>query len=149
MKFKLLYLLAATAMIIYGCGGGKSNAPTPIPDGTYSGEFRRLHIHPDNRNIIDTLKTNLIVYISPVSAGTYTVTGDTSTIHAGSKGTFVADGPNHTIIFNDQTYSSSAPVTKTHLTGAYAYTYDGSSFKMAAFGADTLVLQYDLKKTGN
>lgn len=150
MKFKLLYLLTLLAAIVYGCGGSKNSNVQPIPDGTYSGEFRRLHIHSNNTSIIDTMKTNLVVYISPVSTGTYTVTGDTSTVHAGSKGSFIADGANHTMFFIDNTYPKSGPVTKTHLNGSYAYSYDGSAFKMVAYGPlDTLVLQYDLKKTGN
>ncbi|HVW98613.1 MAG TPA: hypothetical protein VHA56_21780 [Mucilaginibacter sp.] len=151
MKQKLPYLLVLCAMVLYGCFGKSQADVQPIPDGTYSGEFRLLHIHPDNTSIIDTVKANISVYFAPVSTGTYMVTGDTSTVHAGSKGTFKADGPNHTIIFDDKTYSKTAPVTKTHLVGAYAYKYDGSSaLQMVAFGAlDTLVLQYDLKKTGN
>jgi hypothetical protein len=150
MKLRLLYLISILATLTVGCAGGKSNAPTPIPDGTYSGQFRLLHIHSANRNIIDTTKANVVVYISPVSTSTYKVTGDTSTVHAGSYGSFSADGNNNVITFIDKTYSSSAQVTKTHLTGQYAYSYDGIHFKMEAYGAlDTLRLQYDLKKTGN
>ncbi|MDB4921385.1 hypothetical protein [Mucilaginibacter sp.] len=148
MKLKLLYVLPLLAILTGGClGGGNKTAPTPIPDGTYSGQFRLLHIHTD-RITIDTVKTNIVVYMSPSS--TYTVTGDTSTVHAGSKGSFRADPVNNVITFTDNTYSSTAPVTKTHLTGTYAYAYDGVNFKMEAYGAqDTLRLQYDLKKTGN
>ncbi|MGN6394214.1 MAG: hypothetical protein ACTHMI_01530 [Mucilaginibacter sp.] len=150
MKFKLLYSLTAIIMVIYGCGHDKSNNVQPVPDGTYSGQFRLLHIHANNRNIIDTTKTNLTVYFSPVSQGNYTVTGDTATVHAGSKGSFIADGANHTIFFVDNTYPKAGTPNKTHLNGSYAYQYDGSSLKMAAYGAlDTLELQYDLKKTGN
>lgn len=147
MKIRLLCLLPLLAALSGCLGGGNKTAPTPTPDGTYSGEFRRLHIHTDHVTI-DTVKANIVVYMSQSS--TYTVTGDTSTVHAGSKGYFTADGNNKAITFVDQTYSSSAPVTKTHLTGTYAYSYDGTSFKMEAYGAqDTLRLQYDLKKTGN
>jgi hypothetical protein len=150
MKFKLLYLLTAVALAIYGCGGSKTNDAQPIPDGTYSGEFRRLHIHSENRSIIDTVKTNLTVYFSPVSSGTFTVTGDTSTVHAGSKGSFIADGPNHTLFFIDNTYPKVGTPAKTHLSGSYGYQLDGSGLKIAAYGPqDTLALQYDLKKTGN
>ncbi|MES2109402.1 MAG: hypothetical protein V4577_11670 [Bacteroidota bacterium] len=151
MKLNLLYLSALVALAIYGCGGGKKNLDAqPIPDGTYSGEFRLLHIHSDNRNIIDTQKTNLTVYFAPVSTGTFTVTGDTTTLHAGSKGSFIADGANHTLFFIDNTYPKVGTPAKTHLSGSYAYQYDGSALKIAAFGPqDTLALQYDLKKTGN
>ncbi|HEY8930238.1 MAG TPA: hypothetical protein VIM55_13655 [Mucilaginibacter sp.] len=149
MKFKFTYFLLAGAALLSSClGGGDKVAPTPKPDGTYSGEFRLLH-RDQHTGIIDTQKTNLTVYISPVSTSTYTVTGDTTTLHAGSKGSFSFVGEGG-ILFTDKTYSPTAPVTKTHLNGLYAFTYDGASFKMVAYGAlDTLALQYDLKKTGN
>jgi hypothetical protein len=135
---------------MYGCGHQKIN-PAPIPDGTYSGEFRRLHIHPDNRTIVDTEKTNLVVHFDPVSVGTYTVTGDTSTIHAGSKGNFQVDANNSALFFIDKTYPATGTPSKTHLNGGYLYNYDGTSLKMAApfTAADTIALQYDLKRTGN
>ncbi|ASU35545.1 hypothetical protein [Mucilaginibacter xinganensis] len=145
MKLRLLYLLPFVAIFMSGClAGSTKSAPKPIPDGNYTGEFRLLHIHKDNT--IDTVKTNINLYISPVSTATYAVTGDTATVHAGSKGTYVFND-NGTAIFTDNTYSSLAPVTKTHLTGVYTYLYDGTIFQMVAYGArDTLVLQYDLKK---
>jgi hypothetical protein len=147
MKLRLLYFLPLVAIFAVGCIGSKKSNPTPVPNGTYSGEFRLLHIHAD-RIKIDTIKTNIVLYMSPSS--TYSVTGDTTTVHAGSKGTFTADQSSGVISFVDNTYSSKAPVTKTHLKGTYVYAYDGTSFKIEAFGAlDTLRLQYDLKKTGN
>jgi len=150
MKLKITYFLLVLAAIFgTSCLGGKKNNPSPtIPDGTYSGQFRLIHIHNDNTS--DTTKANITVYISPVSTSTYAVTGDTTIVHAGSKGNFVfySDG---TVQFTDKTYSASAPVTKTHLNGLYAYAFDGNVFRMVAYGgtANTLVLQYDLAKTGN
>ena len=150
MKFKFTYLLLAlTAIFATGCLSGKKSDPTPIiPDGTYSGQFRLIHIHNDNTS--DTTKANIKVYISPVTTSTYAVTGDTTTVHAGSKGSFVFYS-NGTVQFTDKTYSATAPVTKTHLTGLYAYAFDGNIFRMVAYGgtANNLVLQYDLAKSGN
>jgi len=149
MKFKFTYLLLPfVAIIAMSCGVKKSSNPNPIPDGTYSGQFRLIHVHDDNTS--DTTKANITVYISPISTGTYAVTGDTTTVHAGSKGNFVFY-QNGTVQFADKTYSASAPVTKTHLNGLYGYAYDGNIFRMVAYGgtANNLVLQYDLTKTGN
>lgn len=152
MKFKFTYLLLALIAVAFisGClGGGAKNNPTPvIPDGSYTGEFRILHVHAANN--IDTNKTNIVVNIAPVSSSTYTVTGDTSTLHAGSKGTYTFYPGYSTVVFVDKTYSSTAPVTKSHLTGSYTYYFDGTKFQMTAHSAlDTLVLQYDLVKSGN
>ncbi len=150
MKFKFTYLLLPlVAMFAISCGAKKSSNPTPtIPDGNYSGQFRLIHVHDDNTS--DTIKANIKVYISPVSTSTYAVTGDTTTVHAGSKGNFVFYS-NGTVQFTDNTYSAAAPVTKTHLNGLYAYAFDGNIFRMVAYGgtANNLVLQYDLAKTGN
>ena len=150
MKFKFTYLLLPlVAIFVMSCGAKKSSNPTPtLPDGNYSGQFRLIHIHTDNTT--DTTKANITVYISPVSTGTYTVTGDTSTLHAGSKGSYEFYS-NGTVQFVDKTYSASAPTTKTHLNGLYAYAFDGNIFRMVAYGgtANSLVLQYDLAKTSN
>jgi len=150
MKLKITYFLLALAAIFgTGCLGSKKGNPTPtIPDGTYSGQFRLIHVHDDNTK--DTTKANITVYISPVSTSTYAVTGDTTTIHAGSKGGFVFYS-NGTVQFTDKTYSATAPVTKTHLNGLYGYAFDGNIFRMVAYGgtSNNLVLQYDLVKTGN
>jgi len=150
MKLNFTYMLLVLVTILgTGCLGSKKNNPTPtIPDGTYSGQFRLIHIHDDNTS--DTTKASIKVYISPVSTSTYAVTGDTTTVHAGSKGSFVFYS-NGTVQFTDKTYSATAPVTKTHLNGLYAYAFDGNIFRMVAYGgtANNLVLQYDLAKSGN
>jgi len=148
MKLRLLYLLPLLIALTAGCLGGSknSNNVAPIPDGVYSGQFRLLHVHT---NKTDTVKANIMLTMSN-SAGTYKVTGDTATVHAGSFGNYAGNSATGLITFVDKTYSSSAPVTKTHLTGTYNYAYDGTTFQMKAFGVlDTLVLQYDLKKTAN
>ena len=148
MRFKSTCLvLSIAAMFAMSCGSTKSENPTPLPDGSYSGEFRLIHVHNDNTR--DTSKANITVYISPVSTGTYSVTGDTTTLHAGSKGNYEFYS-NGTVQFADKTYSASAPTTKTHLNGLYSYAYDGNIFRFVAYGlSNTLILQYDLKKSGN
>ncbi|SHN00354.1 hypothetical protein [Mucilaginibacter sp. OK098] len=149
MKLKLQYLLPLLAVLATGCIGGtnkNNNNVSPIPDGNYTGQFRLLHIHT---NSTDTVKTNITLTLSN-SAGTYKVTGDTATVHAGSYGNYAGNSATGLITFEDKTYSSSAPFTKTHLAGTYNYVYDGTVFQMKAIGAlDTLELQYDLKKVTN
>jgi hypothetical protein len=144
MKLRLLCLLPLLATLATGCLGGKKDNVDPIPDGNFTGEFRLIHIH--SNHTADTVKANINLSLS-YNAGTYKVTGDTATVHAGSYGSVSEDLTNKVILFTDKTYSNTAPVTKTHLTGLYQYAYDGSAFQMVAYGPlDTLALQYDLKK---
>ncbi|HVV54193.1 MAG TPA: hypothetical protein VHC47_02645 [Mucilaginibacter sp.] len=76
---------------------------------------------------------------------TYAVTGDTSTVHAGSHGVWGIAGTS--IAFTDVTFPKSGTTTKTHLNGYYTYYYDGTVFQIVATSLDTLALQYDLKRT--
>ncbi len=144
MKLKLMYLFPLLATLAAGCGGTKKNAPQPIPDGNYTGQFRLIHVHSDTRTK-DTLKTNLQISMSQSLA--FKVTGDTSTLHAGSYGTFTANGDYGSINFDDKTYPTTGTPTKTHLNGSYQFLINGDKLEMEAFGAlDTLVLQYDLQR---
>lgn len=144
MKHKLLYLLPLLAVLGTGCL--KSSKVTPIaePSGSYSGQFRIVRRTMDGGIAsYDTLrKANITVTLNGATK-LYTVIGDTATAHAGSHGTFTIGAP--LINFVDATYSPTAPITKTHLNGTYAYYFDGTIFQIAA-GPDTLSLQYDLKK---
>lgn len=112
------------------------------PSGTFTGQFRYLHRHASNVPF-DTVKANLTIKFG-TPANTYAVTGDTSTVHAGSKGTFSVGSPY--MVFADSTFSTTATTTKTHLAGAYIYYYDGTVFQLLAYSADTLSLQYDLRR---
>lgn len=149
MKLRLLYLLPLCAVFTTGCLHGNKNNDNvnPIPDGNFTGQFRRLHTHADHT--VDTLKANITLSLVN-SSGTYKVTGDTATVHAGSYGSYGGNSATMAITFYDKTYSSSAPVTKSHLTGTYTYAYDGTVFQLKAFGPlDTLAFLYDLKKVSN
>jgi hypothetical protein len=110
--------------------------------GTFTGQFRLLHRHT-NTVSFDTTKCNITVTINS-SGNTYTVTGDTTTVHAGSHGTYAVSSP--FINFVDATYPKAGVPTKTHLNGVYQYYYDGTTFQMLAYSIDTLSLQYDLKR---
>lgn len=144
MKHKLLYFLPLLSLFAAGCIKSVSSTATPPPvlNGTYTGEFRYLHRH-NGSAFYDTIKSSIIVTMVNSSA-TYTVTGDTSTLHAGSYGTY---GYNATYInFADKTYPTSGTPAKFHLNGAYLYYYDGTTFQMLATPTDTSSYEYDLKK---
>ncbi|WP_426668356.1 hypothetical protein ACPPVU_19540 [Mucilaginibacter sp. McL0603] len=146
MKLKLLSLFSLVTILATGClKTPKAAAPAPAPSGIFTGEFKLLHRHTD-KVPFDSTKATITVNLQ-TPAFNYTVTGDTLTLHAGSYGTFGVSGPY--ILFNDKTYSATAAVTKTHLSGYYLYNYDGTNLIMYASSSDTLVLGYNLKKTSN
>jgi len=146
MKHKLLYLFPLLLALGSGCVKSTANTTAPpVPSGTFGGQFRYLHRHT-NTVPFDTLKADIVVKLLTTNY-TFLVLGDTSAVHAGSYGTFSLTAPY--MVFTDKTYSATAPFTKSHLNGPYLYYYDGSTFQMLAYSADTLAVQYDLKKTSN
>nr|WP_294943741.1 hypothetical protein [uncultured Mucilaginibacter sp.] len=144
MKKGLTYLLPVTAIVILmgiGCTANKTAEPAPTPVGTFNGQFRRLH-RAKGAAKIDTTKANIQLVLE--QGGAYKVLGDTATLHAGSKGTYAANAG--VMAFQDATFSALS-TSKIHLFGYYAYYYDGSSvLQMVLNSADTLSLQYDLKR---
>ena len=148
MKQKLLYLLPFIIAFFSGCPSEKASAPTPtnIPTDTFSGTFKRSHTN-SKTGAVDSLTAIIQV---KMESSNYTVTGDTSTIQAGSFGTYEVNSYNVGILFTDKTYSSTSTSTKDHLNGIYEYHYDGTNLQMVAFGPlDTLSFYYNLNKTGN
>jgi hypothetical protein len=80
----------------------------------------------------------------------FKVTGDTTTIHAGSYGNYVVTTGTSQIQFEDKTWPLTGTPAKIHLDGIYSYTYDGATLQMAAYDpADTLEYYYKFTKTGN
>lgn len=147
MKHKLLYLVAAAALLMVGCLKSTSDiqnrSANNAVSGTFTGTFRLLH-RSNDKVPFDTTKCNITVTVNP-SGNTYTVTGDTATVHAGSHGNYAISYPY--IQFVDATYPKTGTPSKTHLNGIYEYYYDGTVFQMLANSIDTLSLQYDLKKS--
>ena len=146
MKNKLLYLFLFLVILAAGCKKGSSTAPPPpIPSGTFSGQFKLYQRHTD-KVPYDSLITNITVNFKTPDY-TYAVTGDTTTLHAGSYGSFGVASPY--MIFTDKTYSRTTPYTKSHLSGSYLYNYDGTNLLLYASSSDTLILGYSLKKVTN
>jgi hypothetical protein len=140
MKQKLLYLLPLLLAVGVGCV--KSNYMPPLlPSGTFSGTFGYLHRANDRINF-DTLKASVTLTLN--TNGTFAVTGDTTTLQAGSFGTY---SPAVTYInFTDKTYSATSTSVKKHLNGVYAYSYDGSNLNLLSNISDTISMQYQLVK---
>ncbi len=142
MKHKLLYILPFV-IALGSCV--KKSTPTPVltPTGTFTGTFTRLHQNPKTSKI-DTLKANLQLALT--SNNNFVITGDTSTVHAGSYGTYGFSSIYSNLIqFIDKTAPTTGISVKSHLNGVYQYYYDGSVFQLSASN-DTLAYLYNLKK---
>jgi hypothetical protein len=139
---RLIYVLPLLMVLAAGCFTNNNSQPIPEPSGTYTGEFRRV-TRKLNQTKIDTAKAIISVTIEPGIG--YHVLGDTTTLHAGSKGHYGING--NGIMFVDSTYPKTGIPAKNHLNGEYIFIYDGSVFQMVRNSSDTLSLQYDLKKT--
>jgi hypothetical protein len=145
MKRRFIYLLPAlliVTMFATGCFNNKTTNPIPSPTGTFDGQFRLLR-KKLNETKVDTLKKANIQLV--LETGTYKVLGDTTTVHAGSKGQY---GINSTYMaFNDETFPKTGTPEKIHLYGNYFYSYDGSNTLIIVFNqGDTINYRYDLKR---
>ena len=145
MKHRLLYLLLSLMALNLGCKKLTYVPPPAQPVGTFSGKFAYLHRNIDNLPY-DTLQANVTLKLTSTD-GTFKVTGDTSTVHAGSFGTYAISSS--TFVFTDKTMPPVGTPVKKHLSGVYNYSYDGYSLKILAYSSDTLRYEYDLSKTTN
>jgi hypothetical protein len=148
MKRILLYVLLSVFAFITGCAP-KSAAPAPdnTPEGTFTGKFKYTHEHAQTGEVDSA--TALIQLQIEQKTG-FAVTGDTSTVHAGSYGSYLVNSNYTAIDFMDKTFSPTAVPPKYHLNGIYSYTYDGTNLYISFFGAyDTLSYVYTMKRIGN
>jgi hypothetical protein len=147
MKHKILFLLgAAVAIAATSCLKSSSSytGPSAPGTGTYTGTFRSLH-RKDYNSPFDTLKATIVLNLNSTS-GAFAVTGDTTTLHAGSHGTYLTNSG--LIQFSDLTATTSNKSTKVHLNGVYQYATDGQSLQISASTTyDTLRYQYTLART--
>jgi hypothetical protein len=147
MKSKVIYLLALVPFFIIGCvksyhdpAFDPNNLGYPL--GTFTGEFARIHKNHMTYKY-DTTRAALKLVLSTNTG--YAVTGDTTIAHAGSHGSFSEDFVN--MSFDDVTYPYKYAPKKTHLSGFYTYTYDGTNLKISSgLLTDTLRCIYTLKK---
>jgi hypothetical protein len=145
MKRKFNYLLPVllvTVLIASGCLSNKKAEPGPVPAGIFKGQFTRLHASPGSTTI-DTLKAAVVLTLN--AGGTFTVTGDTAVVHAGSKGKADFNTTDYIVSFDDDTYPKTGKPAKVHLSGLYQYLYQGNVFQMIS-NRDTISLRYDLKR---
>lgn len=143
MKKAFIFFLPFIVMLGAGClkHSDDSSSTFPVPSGSYAGQFTRLRYNT-TKNGYDTLKANIVLTID-IKTG-FKITGDTSTVHAGSFGDFSISA--YAMQFADKTYSATAPQAKIHLNGLYEYGYDGTRLQIDATYADTLGFFYDLRK---
>lgn len=148
MKRNLLYLLPMFLLFILGEACSPKSDPVPVqePFGTFSGKFRLLVKNP-TKGGYDTVKKDSALILNLASTGRFAVTGDTATIHAGSKGVYRYDGVY--MGFLDSTYKA-VPQTKFHLAGTYAYLYNGTVLAIQRVNAaQDSILDYRFNKTSN
>ncbi len=148
MKNKFIYLLFLPLTLIVGCSKNYYNPDTDpnnkgYPLGTFKGSFVTIHKRYKPTKY-DTTTTALNLTLSTNTG--YAVSGDTTTLHAGSYGSFSEDFVN--MAFYDITYPLLYKPKKAHLSGFYTYTYDGMNLKMVnGIQTDTLTTYYTFKKT--
>ena len=147
MKRNLFYLLPLLLIFTEACSTHSDNTPIPAPLGTFSGTFRLL-VKKTTGSGYDTVKKNTNLIISLTTPNHFKVTGDTTTIHAGSRGLFQYNGVY--IAFLDSTFKAGTPQTKIHLTDTYNYLYDGTIliFQRNNTALDS-IFRYDFSKTSN
>jgi hypothetical protein len=144
----LIYLLSASVIGLSSCVKTQRDPDTYFtnkgyPLGAFSGDFLRIHKNHYTYKY-DTVKAYLKLTLSTNTG--YAITGDTTTLHAGSYGSFSEDFAN--MAFDDITNPAPYTPQKVHLSGFYTYDYDGTTLKITPGGtqSDTLKYFYILKK---
>jgi len=147
MKRNLFFLLPLLVLVILveACSTKSDPITIPAPLGTFTGTGKLL-VKKSGSSTYDTVKKASLV-ITLTTPNNFKVTGDTLTVHAGSKGLFSYNGSY--IQFLDSTYKA-GPQAKIHLVGVYQYIYDNTNLIMQrANSVQDSVLRYDFKKTSN
>lgn len=146
---KYIIPLLMGAIFTAGCLKSNQGPAATLPTGNFSGEFRRI-TKSSKQTKPDTARANIKLFLD-INTG-FAVTGDTTTLHAGSKGDY-AIGPTN-IAFADRTMPttvtttpSNVPPQKVRLNGQYIYLYNGDVFQILKVVGDTVRYEYDLKKT--
>lgn len=119
---RLFYLLPLLLILLEACSQKSDPVPVQAPLGTFKGKFY-LFVRKSTGGY-DTVKRDTALILKLSTPYNFKVTGDTATVHAGSKGLFRYDGTY--IAFNDSTYKAGVQA-KIHLAGTYLYRYDGKA----------------------
>jgi len=146
MKRNLFYLLPLLLILGEACSPKSDNIPILSPSGTFKGKFR-MSVKNNSTGVVDSSVKDTALILKLTAPYHFAVTGDTATIHAGSKGNFGYDG--NFMRFLDSTYKA-GPQAKRHLVGDYQYYYNGTLLQLQRVNSslDT-VLRYDFNKTSN
>jgi hypothetical protein len=144
MKHKLLYLLPLLIACITACKKTTvvKTPPLSVPVGNFTGLYTRLHLTVKT-GVVDTSYAQILLSID--SLGNYAVTGDTSTLQAGSYGKCTL-GYADNLSFIDKTLPAKGTPVKDHLSGDYFYTYSFGILLMQKTVGDSLFYQYNFTK---
>jgi hypothetical protein len=143
MKRNLLFLLPLLLSLGVACTPKTDVTPVQAPYGTFTGQFGALIKKSATSAGYDTIRDSITLKMTSPAA--YAVTGDTTTIHAGSKGSFAYN--RYYIQFNDSTKVTTGTGTKFHLKGVYQYGYNGAALTIERYSnTDTALIRYVLKK---
>lgn len=147
MKRVFIYPLLIGLVYLTGCSKSTpvQTIPIPTPTGTFGGRFQLVHTTVKT-GVNDTVGCNLTLVLS--SNGDFTITGDTSTYHAGSKGKYIL-GIGNDLVFTDSTAPGPANSKKSHLNGDLRYQYNGSILGLDKNVGDSLSYQYYFTKSSN
>lgn len=146
MKKVLLALLIVATAFTVGCHKN-TDGPMPTPVGTFTGKFTLWNLK--RQDVVDTISVNIV--LKSTANGLFKISGDTTSIHAGSHGVF--DSNFESIQFADSTATAyinpaiSMPVIgkKIHLNGSYECNYDGTNLQIMGVD-DNYRYIYTLKK---
>lgn len=150
MKTKLLFLLPLLALIAACVSKPPVTPAAALPSGTFTGKFTLARFNQKNGTIDSSETANLMLNMETATG--FKITGDTTTVHAGSYGGYEvsSNGGSGQIEFLDKTYPTSGTPVKIHLDGIYDYIYDGTNLQLAAYSPlDTVEYFYKFTKTGN
>jgi hypothetical protein len=147
MKSKFIYWLLLLPVFITGCAKTYNDPETDpnkwsYPLGTFNGKFMRIHKNQATLKYDTT--TAMLKLVLSTNTG-FAISGDTAMVHAGSYGSFSEDFVN--MNFSDITSPINYTPKKTHLSGYYTYTYDGSYLVIVnGVKSDTLSCVYHFTK---
>jgi len=148
MKRTIFYLSILVGAFLSSCSTKNNVLPlAPAPSGTFTGQFTLYHIN----TVTNTARgDSTMLNLSLETATGFKITGDTTTLHAGSYGSYVGNSGTSQLVFEDKTLPPTGTPAKVHLNGLYDYRYNGTTLELRTYGPlDTLEYYYKFTRTGN